>query len=153
MRTSPRAVALALATAAAASTAPTTAPPALAAAPTTTRAVAHTAPDGTTNGTAPAGRFGITRYDLREGSTLRWSLTCSPDGGTHPAPARACARLREINGDLDRLRHRSERCPRAFDPREVEIRGAWNGRDIVFKERYPNAACLEEATAPIVPSR
>ncbi|TDD75028.1 SSI family serine proteinase inhibitor [Actinomadura rubrisoli] len=100
----------------------------------------------------PAGKLGITLYNLREGSTLRWSLTCSPDGGTHPAAGDACTRLRKIKGDLDELRYKNPDCPQDFDPREVDIRGTWNGRSVQLKERYPNEPCLRAATAPIVPT-
>jgi hypothetical protein len=34
------------------------------------------------------------------GPTLRWTLTCSPTGGTHPAKAAACRELTRHASDL-----------------------------------------------------
>jgi hypothetical protein len=97
--------------------------------------------------------LGITRYDVHEGVTEHWRLTCDPDGGLHPAAQEACDRLREIDGDLDEIRARPVACPKIFAPVRLEIVGTWRGELKIFEETYPNACYVERLAGPIAPTR
>ncbi|GHE48044.1 hypothetical protein GCM10017673_57250 [Streptosporangium violaceochromogenes] len=94
----------------------------------------------------------IARHNLYEGTVRHWYLTCDPDGGSHPDPHGACDRLRDIDGDLDRLRFRPDvACPRIYAPVRVKITGTWYGEFKVFSEKYPNACYAEQLAGPVVP--
>ncbi len=78
------------------------------------------------------------------------TLTCDPDGGTHPTPEEACAELTEINGDLERLATGGGHmfCVQLYDPVRVTITGYWYGEPKVFVHDYSNVGCLHAAVYP-----
>ncbi len=78
------------------------------------------------------------------------TLTCDPDGGTHPTPEKACAELKEIRGNLDRLAtgDGTHFCPLYYDPVRVRIVGTWYGQDKKFEHQYTNLACMHAAVYP-----
>jgi hypothetical protein len=78
------------------------------------------------------------------------TLTCDPDGGTHPTPEKACAELTEINGDLNRLATGGGHmfCLQYYDPVRVTITGYWYGEPKAFVHQYTNLSCLHAAVYP-----
>jgi Subtilisin inhibitor-like len=58
------------------------------------------------------------------------TLTCSPAGGTHPAPARACARLYANLGALRAVRLAARCSARSTGPQRALVRGKVRGRRV-----------------------
>jgi hypothetical protein len=79
----------------------------------------------------------------------RVTLTCDPDGGTHPNPKKACNALRQAGGNFDRLRGDHRVCPDIFFPFTATANGIWQGRVVIFQHTYPNRCYLQRATAPV----
>lgn len=72
-------------------------------------------------------------------------LTCHPDTGTHPQPARACSALDAADGDFERLPADTEAtCTLVYSPVRAEARGRWKGERVDFTTEYANA-CQAEA--------
>ncbi|MDO0924530.1 subtilase-type protease inhibitor [Streptomyces sp. TG1A-8] len=74
------------------------------------------------------------------------TLSCAPTAsGTHPAPARACAELRDVGGDLDALTGRTDvRCTRLYDPVVVTVEGVWRGERVSYERTFGNS-CAKDA--------
>jgi hypothetical protein len=54
------------------------------------------------------------------------TLTCGPDGGTHPTPKAACDSLRRVGGNFNRLPNvPGGGCPAIFDPHLARATGYW----------------------------
>jgi hypothetical protein len=67
------------------------------------------------------------------------TLTCNPDGGTHPHPARACSSLRDAGGDFKRLPPDSTTaCTFVYQPVQAYATGHWRGRPVAFTHTYGN---------------
>ncbi|HEY1918912.1 MAG TPA: SSI family serine proteinase inhibitor [Streptosporangiaceae bacterium] len=56
-----------------------------------------------------------------------WRLTCSPNGGTLPNPAQACARLNQAWRPLAPVSHNTMCTTLYFGPQTVTITGWWHG--------------------------
>ncbi|MFC4589304.1 subtilase-type protease inhibitor [Sphaerisporangium corydalis] len=71
-------------------------------------------------------------------------LRCSPVvGGTHPQASAACAVLRQVGGDLSRLRGPAGRaCTFDYRPVTVSATGRWEGRPISFVSTYGNPCVM-----------
>jgi hypothetical protein len=71
--------------------------------------------------------------------TTAVTLTCNPDGGTHPDPVRACDSLRDAGGDFKRLRPDSTvACIFVYEPVQAYATGQWRGRVVTFAHTYGN---------------
>lgn len=56
------------------------------------------------------------------------TLTCTPDGGSHPDPEAACDALRAAGGDFDRLVWKQDTdraCIDLYDPVWTQAKGSW----------------------------
>ncbi|ORT56370.1 hypothetical protein BKD26_28205 [Streptomyces sp. CB03238] len=73
------------------------------------------------------------------------TLTCTPTaGGTHPAPQRACAELRSVEGSFDKLGAEGTRpCIKIYDPVVVTAQGTWEGRRVNFERKYANSCVMQ----------
>lgn len=70
------------------------------------------------------------------------TLTCDPDGGSHPKPAKACGSLRAAGGDFKRLRpDPTILCTFDYQPVKAYATGQWRGRPVTFSHTYSNR-CL-----------
>lgn len=78
------------------------------------------------------------------------TLSCQPTPtGTHPAPARACAELRAVNGEFQALTETSEpgrMCTKEWRPVTVTAEGVWDGQRISYAHTFANN-CLKNAAA------
>ncbi|AWZ07035.1 MULTISPECIES: subtilase-type protease inhibitor [unclassified Streptomyces] len=87
--------------------------------------------------------------DAASGTVLRAvTLVCAPrPGGTHPAPAAACAELRANGTELDALAEpRSDAaCTREWDPVTVTADGVWQGRRLSYSYTYANHCGLRNS--------
>ncbi|MEE1939934.1 subtilase-type protease inhibitor [Streptomyces sp. TRM 70361] len=79
-------------------------------------------------------------------------LNCSPNAdGSHPAPGRACAELRAVEGDFETLVEPDPNrvCPMIWDPVVVTAQGIWDGREVSFTHTFANACVMEGATGAV----
>jgi hypothetical protein len=81
-----------------------------------------------------------------------YQLTCDPDGGDHPDPARACARLGAVEGRIGELRPGRRPCGWTYRPYKVDVRGSWQGRNVSFNGTYPNPCLAKSAGGGLFPS-
>lgn len=88
--------------------------------------------------------------DAATGTVLRAAtLTCAPrPGGTHPAPAAACAELRANGPELDALAvpRPDAACTREWAPVTVTADGVWQGRRLSYSYTYANSCGLRNST-------
>jgi hypothetical protein len=82
-------------------------------------------------------------FELRmtdsNGTTSAVSLTCHPDGGTHPKPKHACSELAAVNGDFGLLKpHHPTPCTFLYQPVDVSANGYWRGNPVKFATTYGN---------------
>ncbi|HET9144411.1 SSI family serine proteinase inhibitor [Actinophytocola sp.] len=77
------------------------------------------------------------------------TLRCDPPGGTHPDAAWACAKLREVNGDLARLRPLGGPCTFIYQPVIVEVHGTWRGHPVQFLATYENRCVARDRSAGV----
>jgi hypothetical protein len=80
----------------------------------------------------PTGRLTITVWPqgMEGSSARRWTLRCGPAGGTHPNPARACARLASISAPF-RPVPADAICTQVYGgPQEALVTGTYRGRRV-----------------------
>lgn len=73
------------------------------------------------------------------------TLYCHPAGGTHPAPADACASLTAVHGRFADLPSGGG-CAGVWIPVTIAATGSWYGRHVDWKERHSNLGCAIAAT-------
>jgi hypothetical protein len=80
---------------------------------------------------APATELTVTFWPAgRDGASQEATLTCDPDGGTHPRPAEACRALR-ANADAVAPLPPDSICTQIYGgPEEGEVVGALDGEEI-----------------------
>jgi hypothetical protein len=65
------------------------------------------------------------------GSTTTWHLTCSPAGGDHPTPAKACATLAEHGATALPPVPPDRMCSQLYGgPHTAHITGTWQGKPV-----------------------
>lgn len=81
------------------------------------------------------------------------TLTCNPDGGTHPTPRDACDSLRRVNGHFELLPwHPTIGCPDVWDPHTARATGYWQSaprgpiRTVRYEETFGNRCEAAAAT-------
>jgi hypothetical protein len=77
------------------------------------------------------------------------ALRCTPRGGDHPAPERACRALDRVDGDFTRLTPGRWTCTLEYRPLTVTARGVWRGRLVGRTATYPNRCALLRATGKV----
>ncbi|GIH26875.1 hypothetical protein Aph01nite_51850 [Acrocarpospora phusangensis] len=83
----------------------------------------------------------------QRGATRTVALTCSPDGGTHPSPAAACARLARAWGDPAMIAPKTGVfCIALYDPVTATATGNYFGRPIAYTRSFTNMCWLNVAT-------
>ena len=82
-----------------------------------------------------------------DGKTHEWTLTCDPDGGTHPDPQGACAFL-----DLAKQWGRDPFAPVPEDhvcaeiyggPQTATVKGTWDGKNVDAQFNRTNSCEIE----------
>ncbi|MFE9120048.1 subtilase-type protease inhibitor [Streptomyces sp. NPDC007172] len=89
-----------------------------------------------------------------EGASVQRAVTlsCAPTpSGTHPAPAAACAELRNVQGDFTALvaSGAPRLCTQVWQPVTVRADGVWNGKRVSHVQTYANS-CLKAAGSEAV---
>ncbi|QYX75531.1 protease inhibitor [Streptomyces akebiae] len=79
------------------------------------------------------------------------TLSCAPrPAGTHPAPADACAELRDSGGDFEALsRSAGAMCTKQFDPVIVTVHGVWQGKRVAYERTFANE-CVKDSAASVL---
>jgi hypothetical protein len=78
------------------------------------------------------------------------SLTCPPDGGSHPNAAAACQQLSQADGWIQGIPEDSGVCPREFAPVIVTALGTWNGEPRYYKQEFSNRCVAVRATGGVI---
>ena len=126
-----------------------------AAAPSPTApSVSATSISPTASAIAAAVRLSIV-VDDGAGSTTTWTLTCTPAGGDHPQPERACQALATHRAALLPVPRDRECAPVYGGPGTATITGTWHGDDLVAVLARTDACEIArwDALVPLVPSR
>jgi hypothetical protein len=70
------------------------------------------------------------------------TLTCAPDGGTHPHVKEACAEIDAARGDIGSVPSLpGHACPDVWDPVLIGVTGKWRGQEVLFSAFESNAGC------------
>jgi hypothetical protein len=87
----------------------------------------------------PQGSFDLSIASAASGQVLASaSLTCNPDGGSHPNPATACEQLTQANGFIEKIPPEEGACTREFKPVILKASGTWDGEDRQFEFEFSN---------------
>ncbi|TMQ84427.1 hypothetical protein ETD83_40850 [Actinomadura soli] len=78
------------------------------------------------------------------------NLWCRPDGGTHPAPSRACDQLESVDGEVGRIGVQQGACTLEYAPVRVSADGRWRGRARHFAQTYPNRCAAMRRTGGVL---
>ncbi|MFI2780521.1 subtilase-type protease inhibitor [Streptomyces sp. ALB3] len=78
------------------------------------------------------------------------TLNCAPrPGGSHPAPAAACAELHAVEGEFAQLTAPMPQgsCTRQWDPVTLDASGVWEGRRVSWSATFGNACEMHASLA------
>jgi hypothetical protein len=76
-------------------------------------------------------------------------LHCSPPGGGHPSPAKACAALKAAGGNPAKLRSAPVMCTLQYAPVTASITGTWKGTKVRWTRTFGNVCELTRATGVV----
>ncbi|NBH03504.1 SSI family serine proteinase inhibitor [Amycolatopsis sp. SID8362] len=88
------------------------------------------------------------------GTAISQTLTCDPEGGTHPNAVQACAELAKVEADFDRLSAKdgADKCKEQngeFHPVRVEAQGIWRGNAVSYRHSFLNSCWLSANTGTV----
>lgn len=70
------------------------------------------------------------------------TLTCGPDGGTHPYAKEACAEIDAARGDIAAVPPLPNHgCLDVWDPVLIGVTGKWRGQEVLFSAFESNRGC------------
>ncbi|GGV06967.1 hypothetical protein GCM10010182_27280 [Actinomadura cremea] len=97
-------------------------------------------------------RLGVTAGSAaRDGAgAARATLTCRPDGGSHPRAAAACKQLGRARGDIAKIPAAGGMCTTEYAPVRVRADGRWNGRARRFERTFSNRCVAVRETGGVV---
>lgn len=82
----------------------------------------------------------VVSHEVQRPQARRVTLTCGPDGGSHPAPEKACEALRRVGGSFEELPSiPNVFCPAVWNPVRVTATGHWGNRRIAYEETFSNS--------------
>lgn len=106
---------------------------------------------GTGYGTEPQGSFNLSITSAVSGERIAGAtLTCSPDGGSHPNQAVACEQLGQADGRVEAIPDDPGPCTLEFNPVIVAASGTWNGEPRSFKQEFSNRCVGVRATGGVL---
>jgi Subtilisin inhibitor-like len=92
----------------------------------------------------------VVRGENPDGPDRQWAtLDCGPDGGTHPAPTRACTALRGVGGNIDALPATELMCSKIYAPVVAQALGHWNGTTVRYTKQFANRCELNARTGVV----
>lgn len=98
----------------------------------------------------PLGNFRLSISARDGGRMAEATLTCSPDGGSHPNPAAACAQLTAANGYIDDIPEKEGVCTREFRPVVLRASGTWAGEARHYEREFSNLCVAVLATGGVL---
>jgi Subtilisin inhibitor-like len=99
---------------------------------------------------APLGNFRLS-ISPREGQpSAEATLTCSPDGGSHPNPAAACEQLTAAAGYIEDIPEKDGVCTREFRPVVLRASGTWAGEARHYEREFSNLCVGVLATGGVL---
>lgn len=78
------------------------------------------------------------------------SLTCPPDGSSHPNPAAACEQLTRADGFIEGIPEDPGPCTEEFQPVIVAASGTWNGEPRHYRQEFSNRCVAVRATGGVI---
>lgn len=106
---------------------------------------------GTGYGAEPQGSFDLSITSAVSGERIASAtLTCPPDGGSHPNPAVACEQLGQADGRVEAIPDDPGPCTLEFNPVVVAASGTWNGEPRSFKQEFSNRCVAGRATGGVL---
>ncbi len=78
------------------------------------------------------------------------SLSCPPDGGSHPNPAGACEQLSKVDGRIEGIPEDSGPCTLEFNPVILAASGTWNGEPRYYKQEFSNRCVAVRTTGGVI---
>lgn len=78
------------------------------------------------------------------------SLTCPPDGSSHPNPVAACEQLSRADGHIEGIPEDPGPCTREFNPVIVTASGMWNGEPRHYKQEFSNRCVAVRTTGGVI---
>jgi hypothetical protein len=70
------------------------------------------------------------------------TLTCGPDGGTHPHAKEACEEITKAGGDIAAVPSLPGMgCSGVWDPVLIGVTGKWQGKQVLFSDFASNGGC------------
>jgi len=91
----------------------------------------------------------VLSYMADAGYAAAVRLTCNPVGGAHPRAVKACAILKKVGGEPDRLKPAAVICTLEYAPITAAITGTWKGRTVNWSKTYSNSCDLARATGAV----
>lgn len=90
---------------------------------------------------AAAGADGVTEFEIYTVNGVK-TLTCAPDGGTHPHAKEACAEIDAARGNIAAVpRLPGYGCLDEWDPVLIGVTGTWRGQEVLFSSFESNKGC------------
>jgi hypothetical protein len=77
------------------------------------------------------------------------TVTCDPDGGTHPDAAAACELLRSVDGRVEQIPPAERACTKIYKPVTVRAAGTWRGEPREFQRTFGNQCEADAATGDL----
>lgn len=103
-------------------------------------------------GTAAAadGELTMTVTPQEQNTTSVFTLTCNPDGGSHPAADTACAEIEAAQGNFASLPGEPGKlCTLEYQPVTVTATGTWRGQQVDYQQTFPNTCALISETGSV----
>ena len=97
------------------------------------------------------GSFSLSITSVATGETIaNASLTCPPNGGSHPNPVAACEQLSRVDGRIEGIPEDPGPCTLEFNPVIVAATGTWNGEPRHYKQEFSNRCVAVRATGGVI---
>lgn len=105
---------------------------------------AHVEPDR-----ASPAKFILTIH-TPDGTVRASTLSCGPEGGSHPNAIGACDQLTAADGYMDRVPAQPAACPMVYAPVTLEATGHWHSEVRSFVGSYGNSCQAVAATGGVI---
>ncbi|ADD45609.1 SSI family serine proteinase inhibitor [Stackebrandtia nassauensis] len=74
----------------------------------------------------------------KQGASISYDLSCTPDGGSHPNTAAACEDLDAADGHVTDIPAQSGPCTKEFAPVVAIAKGVWDGGERSYEQEFSN---------------
>lgn len=99
----------------------------------------------------PRGSFTLAITAKASGDLIaRASLTCDPEGGSHPNPEAACRQLNKADGHIEHIPEDPGPCTQEFDPVIVSASGVWDGEERRYEKEFSNQCVAVRGTGGVI---